>query len=94
MSEIWRPSPARVADANLTRFTESVNSRAGLHLGSDYKALWAWSTERPADFWVAVAKFADLRVDWGSGPVLENPTQMPGASFFPNAKLNFATRRR
>jgi acetoacetyl-CoA synthetase len=90
MSEIWRPSPARVADANLTRFIESVNSRTGLHLGSDYKALWAWSTERPADFWTAVAKFADLRADWGSGPVLENPTQMPGARFFPNAKLNFA----
>jgi acetoacetyl-CoA synthetase len=90
MSEIWRPSAARVADANLTRFIESVNGRTGLHLGSDYKILWAWSAARPADFWTAVAKFADVRADWGSGPELENPTQMPGARFFPNAKLNFA----
>ena len=29
MSEIWRPSAARVADANLTRFIESVNARTG-----------------------------------------------------------------
>jgi len=30
MSEIWRPSPARVADANLTRFIASVSARTGL----------------------------------------------------------------
>jgi acetoacetyl-CoA synthetase len=69
---------------------ESVNGRTGLHLGSDYKSVWAWSVARPAEFWKAVAKFADVRADWGSGPELENPTQMPGARFFPNAKLNFA----
>ena len=35
MSELWRPSPARVADANLTRFTRCVNARRGFELG-DY----------------------------------------------------------
>jgi acetoacetyl-CoA synthetase len=89
MSEIWRPSPARVADANLTRFIESVNARKGLKL-HDYDDLYAWSTSRPTDFWEELARFADLRANWGTGPALEQPDRMPGARFFPNARLNFA----
>jgi acetoacetyl-CoA synthetase len=89
MAEIWRPSPARVADANLTRFIESVGARKGLQL-RNYDDLYAWSISKPTDFWQELARFADVRADWGSGPSLENPTQMPGARFFPNARLNFA----
>jgi acetoacetyl-CoA synthetase len=89
MSEIWRPSPARVADANLTRFIASVSTRKGLQLRG-YDDLYAWSLSKPTDFWQEVAHFADVRADWGSGPVLENPGQMPGARFFPYARLNFA----
>src|SRR6266702_3519202 len=89
MSEIWRPSPARVADANLTRFIESVSARKGLTL-RNYDDLYAWSISRPADFWEELAHFADVRADWGTGPVLDQPDRMPGARFFPNARLNFA----
>ena len=89
MSEVWRPSPARVADANLTRFIASVSTRKGLQLRG-YDDLYAWSLSKPTDFWQEVAHFAGVRVDWGPGPLLENPTQMPGARFFPNARLNFA----
>jgi len=89
MSEIWRPTPARVADANLTRFIASVSSRKGLQLRG-YEDLHEWSISQPADFWQEVAHFGDVRVDWGPGPAIENPTQMPGARFFPNARLNFA----
>ena len=39
MTEIWRPSPARVADANLTRFMECLNARKGLQL-RDYDELY------------------------------------------------------
>jgi acetoacetyl-CoA synthetase len=89
MSEIWRPSPARAADANLTRFIESVSARKRLQL-RDYDDLYTWSITKPTDFWQELAHFAEVRADWASGPALENPAQMPGARFFPNAKLNFA----
>ena len=89
MSEIWRPSPARVADANLTRFIASVSTRKGLQL-RDYDGLYSWSISHPTDFWQELAHFADVRADWGSGPALEHPNQMPGARFFPDARLNFA----
>jgi len=89
MSEIWRPSAARVADSNLTRFTACLNARRGLKL-EGYEQVYAWSVSHPEEFWTELARFADVRADWGTGPVLENPGRMPGARFFPNARLNFA----
>ncbi len=89
MSELWRPSAARVADANLTRFMRCVNARRGTTL-EDFTALYAWSLSSAETFWTEVARFADLRADFGTGPVIENAQQMPGARFFPAARLNFA----
>ena len=94
MTEIWRPSAARVAEAHLTRFMEQVSARKGLNLRS-YDDLYAWSVEACADFWTELARFAEVRADWGSGPIMANDagepsTRMPGARFFPKARLNFA----
>ena len=89
MTELWHPSAQRIADANLTRFTQCVNARRGTRL-SEYGELYAWSLAHPEEFWSELARFADVRADFGAGPVIENPGQMPGARFFPNARLNFA----
>jgi len=89
MSELWRPSRERIANANLTRFMRCVSARTGTPL-ADYDATYAWSLSSPAQFWGELARFADLRADLGDGPVIEHPTQMPGARFFPGARLNFA----
>jgi acetoacetyl-CoA synthetase len=89
MSELWRPSAERVANANLTRFVHCVNARRGTRL-SDFTDLYGWSLAAPTQFWTELARFADVRAEWGEGPVLANPQQMPGARFFPQAQLNFA----
>src|SRR4029077_5218213 len=89
MTQLWRPSPARVADANLTRFMRCVNARRGLQL-REYGDLHAWSLSSMESFWVELARFADVRATWGSGPVIENPTALPGAHFFADTQLNFA----
>jgi acetoacetyl-CoA synthetase len=89
MSELWRPSSERIANANLTRFMRCVTARTGTPL-DDYDATYAWSLEQPAQFWTELARFAGVRADFGEGPVIEHPTQMPGARFFPAARLNFA----
>jgi len=88
MSELWRPSPARIAEANLTRFMQCVTARTGTALGS-YAELYDWSLAEPAQFWTELARFADVRAEWGTGPVIESPERMPGARFFPGARLNF-----
>jgi len=89
VTELWRPSPARVADANLTRFMRCVNARRGLRL-RDYADVYAWSVSSPEAFWTELARFADVRATWGTAPVIENPTTMPGARFFADTQLNFA----
>ena len=89
MQPIWTPSAERVKAANVTRFIECLNARKGLKLAG-HAGLYEWSVEHPIDFWSELARFADVRIDWGDGPALENPGAMPGARFFPCARLNFA----
>jgi acetoacetyl-CoA synthetase len=86
---IWRPSPEQMAGTNLTHFMQDLGRHRGVAV-SDYAALHAWSVAEPAAFWSELARFADVRADWGTGPVLTDATQMPGARFFPGAQLNFA----
>ncbi len=68
---------------------QCVRARTGTPL-EDYAELYAWSLEQPQAFWTELARFADVRAEWGAGPVIENPERMPGARFFPAAHLNFA----
>jgi acetoacetyl-CoA synthetase len=93
MTEIWRPSAERVAATSLTRFIACVNSRRGSSLAT-FGDLYAWSIQHPGEFWTELARFADVRADWGQGPALATddtwPPAKPGAGFFPNAQLNFA----
>jgi acetoacetyl-CoA synthetase len=86
---LWRPSAARVAGAAITRFAAEVGARHGLSF-PDYAALHRWSVGDPAAFWTELARFAGVIADWGDGPALEHPGEMPGARWFPDARLNFA----
>jgi acetoacetyl-CoA synthetase len=85
---IWRPGREPMAEAHLTHFMQGL-TRRGVAV-SDYSALYAWSVAAPEAFWSELAGFAKVRADWGSGPVLAHTGQMPGACFFPGARLNFA----
>ena len=85
---LWNPSPERIADANLTRFMQGVGRQLGRTMDR-YEELYAWSIEEPAAFWSELARFAGIRAEW-RGPALEHPQRMPGARFFPEARLNFA----
>ncbi|MCY4469156.1 MAG: acetoacetate--CoA ligase [Thiotrichales bacterium] len=90
MSDIlWQPSPERIADANLTRFAALVRERHGLN-ADDYAALHRWSIDDRAAFWPAVWDYGEVIGDRGNGPVLVDGDRMPGAKWFPGARLNFA----
>jgi acetoacetyl-CoA synthetase len=67
-----------------------VNARQGSNM-ADYSDLYRWSIDKPGQFWAELARFADVRASWvKDGPVIVNAEQMPGARFFPGARLNFA----
>ncbi len=86
---LWRPSAARVAASNLTEFMKQASVVAGRTL-ADYEALWRWSVEDSTAFWRLMWSFGGVIGDGPGEPALENPAAMPGARFFPQARLNFA----
>jgi acetoacetyl-CoA synthetase len=85
---LWTPSPDRVERTRLTAFTRFAATRTGRSF-DDYAALWRWSTTELGEFWSAVWDFFDVRSSTPCTAVLAEPA-MPGARWFPGAKLNFA----
>lgn len=85
---LWQPSPARIEQAAVTRFRADANARFGLTL-ADYDALWDWSVARPEDFWRFLWDWAGVVGDPGT-VVLADGDRMPGAQWFPEARLNYA----
>jgi acetoacetyl-CoA synthetase len=86
---LWTPSPERVASANVTAFMKRVNARHGVAL-KDYRELWKWSVDHLEDFWAEVWDFGGVIAGTRGKRVLADKDKMPGARFFPDARLNFA----
>ncbi|MFO1323849.1 MAG: acetoacetate--CoA ligase [Burkholderiales bacterium] len=87
-NKLWEPSPQRVAQANLTAFAAAVAARHGVDVAT-YAKLWHWSLDHKWDFWRAIWDYAGVLGAPGDR-VLEDAERMPGARWFPDAKLNFA----
>jgi acetoacetyl-CoA synthetase len=85
---LWSPSPERIARARLTTFARSLERRLEQRF-PDYASIYRLSIDRPADFWHAVWDFTGIRGTMGER-VVENLDRMPGARFFPDARINFA----
>ena len=86
---LWEPRPEDVERAGLTRFTTFVRERHGVE-APDYAALHAWSVAEPAAFWDSVWEHCGVVAAAKGGAVLVDADRMPGARWFPEARLNFA----
>ncbi|HEY2805672.1 MAG TPA: acetoacetate--CoA ligase [Gemmatimonadales bacterium] len=82
MKPLWIPSPERAAGTGMARFM----ARAGK---GSYDELHAWSIADREGFWNLVWDFCDAR-GARKGPTLVDGERMPGARWFPEARLNFA----
>ncbi|MFD9901734.1 acetoacetate--CoA ligase [Mesorhizobium sp. NPDC059025] len=85
---LWSPSEARIAEAPLTEFTRAAERASGQSFAS-YHDLHAWSVAEREAFWDLVWNFCGITGDKGE-TVLVDGDSMPGAHFFPDARLNFA----
>ncbi len=85
---LWSPSEARIAEAPLTEFTRAAERASGQNFAS-YRDLHAWSVAEREAFWDLVWDFCGITGDKGE-TVLADGDRMPGAHFFPDARLNFA----
>jgi acetoacetyl-CoA synthetase len=86
---LWQPSLERRQNANITRFIKWVNGFYGLSI-VDYAALYQWSIENPPAFWSLLWDFADVKAEQKGSVVLLDEKRMPGARWFPEARLNYA----
>ncbi len=90
LAPIWQPSARRIAATRLTAFMKDAEKRWKRRLASaDYQTLHAWSIDHPEEFWATVWEFGDVRGEMGSTVVVDRE-KMPGAQWFPQARLNFA----
>ena len=85
---LWKPSRERVARANITEFARKHATAAGA-TPPDYEALWRWSNDEREAFWRAVWDYTGVIGERGERTLVD-PTKMPGAKWFPDARLNFA----
>ena len=88
-SSPWSPSPERVATARITAFRREVERQWDVDL-PDYAALHRFSVGELEKFWTSVWDFSGVIAETRGEPAVEQPDRMPGARFFPNARLNFA----
>ena len=79
---LWTPDPARAAQTGMARFMQLAGKK-------DYAELHRWSVESSAEFWALLWQFAEVRGDMGERRLVAGD-RMPGAQWFPDARLNFA----
>ncbi|HXJ09475.1 MAG TPA: AMP-binding protein, partial [Burkholderiales bacterium] len=82
MKPLWTPSPERVGQTSLARFMKLAGKNS-------YDELHAWSVTDSEAFWNLLWEFAAVR-GTRKGPTLIRGNEMPGAQWFPEARLNFA----
>jgi len=84
---LWTPSAERVERAHLTHYMRWLAQRG--HRFNSYTELWQWSIDDQDGFWGSLWEYFDIRTSQPFVRVLAKRT-MPGAEWFPGAKLNYA----
>ncbi|MPQ96504.1 acetoacetate--CoA ligase [Modestobacter sp. I12A-02628] len=85
---VWTPTPG--APSRLSEFTRWVADTRGLELDG-YPRLWEWSVTDLPGFWSAVWEHGGLGAPVDPARVLTDEA-MPGAVWFPDARVNLAAR--
>jgi len=86
---LWQPTAAQVQQSQMAAFAEAVGlpiDPAAAEAG--YERLYAWSIAEREAFWAAVWDFCGILGE--RGETILGDDAMPGAAWFPEAKLNFA----
>src|SRR5919109_936746 len=86
---LWQPDEKRKSETNLARFMRWANERLERPLSS-YRDLHALSIADPGRFWAIMWEYCAVIGDQGRPPFLVDGDRMPGARFFPEARLNYA----
>jgi acetoacetyl-CoA synthetase len=86
---LWQPSERQIEEAQVTQFARQVIRKRRLELNS-YPDFYRWSVEDPEAFWSDVWDLCGVIASRKGSTVLVDGDKMPGARWFPEARLNFA----
>ena len=86
---LWRPGVDELHNANISAFRDQINSTFQLRL-STYPELYEWSVRNIPEFWEQVWHFTDIIHSQSYNSIVDDPSRMPGATWFKGARLNFA----
>ena len=85
---LWRPSSKIKEESNLNQFIKNFVDEFKNQSDVKYEELWKWSIEKPEKFWDSIWDYSNVLGEKGE-ILLKDNDKMPGARFFPNAKLNY-----
>ncbi len=85
---LWTPGADRIEHANVTAFIRWLARARGLSFPG-YPELWRWSVQDLESFWGALWDYFGIEASAPCTRVLGRRS-MPGAEWFPGARLNYA----
>ena len=89
MKPMWTPSEEAIEQAQLTQFARHAVRKHKLDLNS-YPEFYQWTVDNPELFWNEVWEWCGVRASRKGSTVLVDGDKMPGAHWYPEARLNFA----
>ncbi len=85
---LWEPTEEMKQQANVTQYMQWLKHEKGLSFRTR-EELWAWSVNSLEDFWASLWDYFHIKSSQPYTAVLAE-RKMPGAEWFPGARLNFA----
>jgi len=85
---LWTPGPEQLQSSRLVQYQGWLAQEKGVTT-HDYAGLWRWSVEHLDEFWQSIWSYFDIQADGEREPAL-GQRSMPGAEWFPKARVNFA----
>jgi len=89
IAPIWTPSAQAVESAQITQFARGIARKYHLDDHS-YPVFYQWSVDHPEEFWSELWDYCGVIASRKGSTVLLDGARMPGAKWFPEARLNFA----
>ena len=86
---LWQPTERAIEEAQLTQFARQLVRKRKLELNT-YPDFYRWTVENPEEFWSDVWDGCGVIASRKGSTVLLDGNKMPGAKWFPEARLNFA----
>ena len=85
---LWKPNSELIENATITKFARFAGELWDAELDS-FDTLHKWSTDSSEEFWKTIWKFCEIRSSTISSVTVRDREQMPGAAWFPDARLSF-----